>query len=129
MSYYRWKYLTNRKMTISLREKCPNTEFFLVRIKENTDQEKLRIWTLFMQSIALRKLMKLFLITTCGQEMMISAKERPSTKKHFLTKILQKNIRQILDIFTCQINYLSRIYSFIGVHVFILKNLWYYWMS
>ena len=37
-------------------EKCPNTEFFLVsifsysvRIRENTDQKKLRIWTLFTQ--------------------------------------------------------------------------------
>ena len=30
-----------------LREKCPNTELFLVRIQENTDQKKLRIWTLF----------------------------------------------------------------------------------
>ena len=40
----------------SLREKCPNTEFFLVRIfpysvrkRENTNQKKLRIWTLFTQ--------------------------------------------------------------------------------
>ena len=39
---------------ISLPEKCPNTEFFLVRIflysarmQENAHQEKLRIWTLF----------------------------------------------------------------------------------
>ena len=48
-----------------LREKCPNMEFFLVciflysdwirrslylvRIQENTDQKKLRIWTLFKQ--------------------------------------------------------------------------------
>ena len=38
----------------TLREKCPNTEFFLVRtlrysvrIQENTEQEKLRIWTFF----------------------------------------------------------------------------------
>ena len=31
----------------TLREKCP--EFFLVRIQENTDQKKLRIWTLFKQ--------------------------------------------------------------------------------
>ena len=38
----------------SLREKCPNTEFFLVRIflysdwiQENRDQKKLRMWTLF----------------------------------------------------------------------------------
>ena len=40
----------------ALREKCPNTEFFLVRIflytvqiQENTDQEKLHIWRLFTQ--------------------------------------------------------------------------------
>ena len=40
----------------SLREKYPITEFFLVRIfsysdwiRENTDQKKLRIWTLFTQ--------------------------------------------------------------------------------
>ena len=46
---------------VSLREKCPNTEFFLVRIflysvqiQENTDQKKLRIhiWTLFTQCIS-----------------------------------------------------------------------------
>ena len=53
-------------MTNSLREKCPNAEFFLVRlflysdwirrfteysvrIQENTDQKKLRIWKLFTQ--------------------------------------------------------------------------------
>ena len=43
-------------LTVILREKCPNTEFFLVRIflysvrmQENTDQKKLRIWTLFTQ--------------------------------------------------------------------------------
>ena len=42
--------------SITLREKCPNTEFFLVRIlpypvqmRESTDQKKLRIWTLFTQ--------------------------------------------------------------------------------
>ena len=33
----------------SLREKCPNTEFFLVRMWENTDHKKLLIWTLFTQ--------------------------------------------------------------------------------
>ena len=39
---------------LPLRERCSNTEFFLVRIflysvqiRENTDQKKLRIWTLF----------------------------------------------------------------------------------
>ena len=39
---------------LSLRKTCPNTEFFLVRIfpysgriRENTDQKKLRIWILF----------------------------------------------------------------------------------
>ena len=41
---------------ITLREKFPNTKFFLVRIfpysiriRENTDQKKLHIWTLFTQ--------------------------------------------------------------------------------
>ena len=34
---------------LSLREKCPNTEFFLVRIFQWSDQKKLRIWTLFTQ--------------------------------------------------------------------------------
>ena len=45
---------------LSLREKCPNTELFLVRlflysdwIQENKDQKKLRIWTLFMQYVLL----------------------------------------------------------------------------
>ena len=40
----------------ALREKCPSTEFFLVRIflysdwiQENTDQKKLHIWALFIQ--------------------------------------------------------------------------------
>ena len=34
---------------LTLREKCLNTEFFLVQIRENTNQKKLRIWTLFTQ--------------------------------------------------------------------------------
>ena len=49
------KYFT-RFSYFPLREKCPNTEFFLVsiflysiRIQENTDQKKLRIWTFFTQ--------------------------------------------------------------------------------
>ena len=46
----------------ALREKCPDTEFFLVcifvnlrkspysvQMQENTDQKKLRIWTLFTE--------------------------------------------------------------------------------
>ena len=47
----------------TLPEKCPNTEFFwsvfsrirteygeiIVQMRENTDQKKLRIWTLFTQ--------------------------------------------------------------------------------
>ena len=44
----------------SLRKKCPNTEFFLVRIfpqsvqaRENTDQKKLHIWSSFVQCILL----------------------------------------------------------------------------
>ena len=48
--------ISNDFRTWALREKCPNTEFFLVRIllysvriQENADQKKLRIWTLFTQ--------------------------------------------------------------------------------
>ena len=45
-------------MVTPLREKCPNTELFLVRsispysvpMQENTDQKKLRILTLFTQT-------------------------------------------------------------------------------
>ena len=33
----------------ALREKCPNTGFFLLRIHANTDLKKLRIWALFTQ--------------------------------------------------------------------------------
>ena len=43
-------------LSYTRREKCPNTEFFLVRIflcsfqiQENKDQEKLRIWILLTQ--------------------------------------------------------------------------------
>ena len=37
-----------------LREKCPNTEIrsifpYSVRMRENTDQKKLHVWTLFTQ--------------------------------------------------------------------------------
>ena len=50
----------SRIVLVSLREKCPNTEFFLVRIflysgwiQENKDQKKLRLWTLFMQFVCI----------------------------------------------------------------------------
>ena len=48
--------IEDKYATKTLREKCPNREFFLVRIflysdwiQENMDQKKLRIWTFFMQ--------------------------------------------------------------------------------
>ena len=54
----------------SLREKCPNTECFLVRIflysvriQENTDQKKFRIWTLFTQCFTLKNLALKKLVT------------------------------------------------------------------
>ena len=34
------------KTNQSMREKCPNTEIFLVRIQKNKDQKKLRIWSI-----------------------------------------------------------------------------------
>ena len=46
-------------MTSSQCKKCPNAEFVLVRIllysvriQENTDQEKLHIWTIFTQLLS-----------------------------------------------------------------------------
>ena len=36
-------------LTLPLRGKYPNTNFFLARIQKNTDQKKRRIWTLFTQ--------------------------------------------------------------------------------
>ena len=51
-------------MKITLREKCPNTELSLVRIflqsvriRETTDQNKLRIWTLFTQCLLLLEIL------------------------------------------------------------------------
>ena len=49
-----WKYVATKPLLLmfnelTLRENCPNTEFFLVRIQENTDQKKVCIWTLFKQ--------------------------------------------------------------------------------
>ena len=47
-------------VVFSLCEKCPNTEFLLFRIfpysiqiRKNTDQKKLRIWTLFTQCLTI----------------------------------------------------------------------------
>ena len=45
-----WKFeITLVLIKYSLREKCPKTKFFLVRVQENLDQKKLLIWTLFTQ--------------------------------------------------------------------------------
>ena len=54
-----WDLNANRDIDYTLCEMCPSTELFLVRIIrispysvrmwENTDQKKLRIWTLFTQ--------------------------------------------------------------------------------
>ena len=46
---------------IPLRGKCPKMEFFLVRMKENTDQKKLHILTLFTQCTLSTKENKNFL--------------------------------------------------------------------
>ena len=39
----------NNLMNPALCEKYPNMEFFLVRMRENMDQKKLRIWIFFTQ--------------------------------------------------------------------------------
>ena len=40
-------YYSKLNFNYTLREKCPNTEFFLVLIFLYSDQKKIRIWTLF----------------------------------------------------------------------------------
>ena len=96
-------------MYYSLLEKCPNTEFFLVlifvctdwirkspylvRIQENTDQKKIRIWTLFMYYL-LRgswfvKIIKYFcplVLSTCHNwELLIVRPHRPLYYKKIRT--------------------------------------------
>ena len=53
---------------IPLRGKCPNMEFFLVRMKENTDQKKLHILTLFTQCTLSTKENKNFLSSLSTKE-------------------------------------------------------------
>ena len=69
--------------TGSLREKCPNTEFFLFRvflsskwILENTDQKKLGIWALFTRWLLTQTLPK-----KCPYSELVSSAFFP----HFLT--------------------------------------------
>ena len=57
----------------SLHENWPNTEYFLVRIflysvwiKKNTDQKRLRIWTLFMQLVIQQRVPSSYLHGTPG---------------------------------------------------------------
>ena len=44
VEFFFWS-LFSRTEHLALRQKCRNTEFFLVRIQENTDQKKLGIST------------------------------------------------------------------------------------
>ena len=48
-----YKELSNTYCVFTLCETCPDTEFFLVRVCENTDEKKLCIWTHFTQSHSL----------------------------------------------------------------------------
>ena len=51
MIFAKKEYLAQKLQTFmfTLHEKCPNTEFFLIRIFLYSDQKKLHIWTLFTQ--------------------------------------------------------------------------------
>ena len=46
--------------SLILRKKCPDTEFFLVRISLYSDKKKLRIWTHFTQCYAEFKTLELY---------------------------------------------------------------------
>ena len=52
--------------SLSLREKCPNKEFFLGRIRENTDERKLRIWTIFTKCFMKWLITKKFFFRKCS---------------------------------------------------------------
>ena len=57
-----------------LREKCPSTKLFLVRIQENTDQKWLCIWTLLTQcwqhpSTAVLKTIKSVILAFFGENL------------------------------------------------------------
>ena len=51
-------HVTNFSSHMSTNEECPNTRFYLVRMRENTDQKKLSILTLFTELRQLRKSIK-----------------------------------------------------------------------
>ena len=51
-------HVTNFSSHMSTNEECPNTGFYLVRMRENTDQKKLSILTLFTELRQLRKSIK-----------------------------------------------------------------------
>ena len=40
-----------RSIKVSLREKCPDTYYLLVRIRDKTNQKKLHVWTHFTHCI------------------------------------------------------------------------------
>ena len=48
-NYNFWNELNIRKEEHLALQARPNTEFFMVRMRENADQKKLRIWTFFTQ--------------------------------------------------------------------------------
>ena len=62
---------------LAQREKCPNTDFFQVRMRENTDQENLRIWTLFTQC---KDYLTVYLIKLC---VLIMSNTRFRVNLHF----------------------------------------------
>ena len=51
-------HVTNFSSHMSTNEECPNTGFYLVQMRENTDQKKLSILTLFTELRQLRKSIK-----------------------------------------------------------------------
>ena len=86
--------------TRSLREKCPNTEFFLihiflysVRMQENTDQKKLCIWTLFTQRIQLGTFEKSH-IKSAPSNMLLRCTIYLTRSKRWLLKMFKTDLRK-----------------------------------
>ena len=92
----------------SRREKCSNTEFFMVRIQENTDQKKLCTWTLFTQcfflwnlreTVNLARLSSMKSLATLGRSGFL---QRTSMMQWF--NLCNALLRKILIFFNVPIN-------------------------
>ena len=102
--------IEDKYATKTLPEKCPNTEFFLVRIflysdwiQENMDQKKFRIWTFFMQ-------------WNTGKELETSSNILKNKSLKFRKYYLQFNPYHATNFFLYSLKTSEFFWSFRGIH-------------